>query len=861
MIGTKIGPYEITAKLGEGGMGEVWRAHDAKLRRDVAIKVLPPAFTADPDRLARFEREAHLLAQLNHPNIAHVYGLESSGGSQALVMELVEGPTLAERLTTGAMPLEDAQPLARQIAEALEAAHEKGIVHRDLKPQNIKVTADGVVKVLDFGLAKAAEPEGGARPGSDAARSPTLMDSPTLTAAGTRLGVILGTAAYMAPEQAKGGVVDKRADIWAFGVVLYEMLSGRRLFDGDSATESLAGVLKGQIDLDTLPASTPQELRRLLARCLERDPRHRLRDIGEARIALEHPFAPATAPRTEVRSMIPRWLVATAIAAVVTALVLAGLLFQRRPSGNALDGAAVFPLTFKRGSVLSARFAPDGETVVYTGSWNGEPADVYSVRLDTRDSRSLDLPAAAVLSISSAGELAVALDLRYTVGWESTGTLARLPLGGGAPRQVLAGVQSADWSPDGAELAVARDAGAKRQLEYPIGRVLYQTGGWISHVRVSRDGARVAFLDHPNRGDNAAAVKVVDRGGEVREVVPRASNGLAWSSSGEELIYPGRGGLAASTLSGRTRTVLRSLGGLHLLDVSPRGDILVSRLSAQRELFGGAPGETRERDLSWLDWTFPVALSDEGEQVLFEEQNAGTADSYALFLRPTRGGPAVRLEDGYALAISNDGQWVLASEPVADGGRQQYVLLPTGPGQARRIAASAGEATAAAFLPDGKRVVVAARESGAGERLFVLDLSSAELRPISPEGTHSYFDSLLSPDGRTAFATAPDGALTLYPIDGGEPRVVPGTSAEDAGLGWSDDGRSLFVQRGTGVPARLELVEIATGARSLWKELTPPDPAGVSTIGPIQIAAGGRAYTYSYRRKLDQLYVVRSRGQ
>jgi serine/threonine-protein kinase len=285
--GSRLGPYEITAKLGEGGMGEVYRATDTKLEREVAVKVLPAAFTEDEERLSRFEREAKLLAQLQHPNIASIYGLEESDGISALVMELVEGPTLAERLESGSLPLDESLSLARQIAEALEAAHEKGIVHRDLKPQNIKASIEGKVKVLDFGLAKAMDPALGSSAAADLARSPTLMNSPTLTAAGTQLGLILGTAAYMAPEQARGGAVDKRADIWAFGVVLYEMLSGRAVFLSDTVPDTLAAVLTREIDFAALPAATPPAIRRLLRRCLERKPARRLRDIGDARLVID----------------------------------------------------------------------------------------------------------------------------------------------------------------------------------------------------------------------------------------------------------------------------------------------------------------------------------------------------------------------------------------------------------------------------------------------------------------------------------------------------------------------------------------------------------------------------------------------
>ena len=270
-VGSRIAHYDVTAKIGEGGMGEVYRARDTKLDRDVALKVLPLAFTDDPDRLARFEREAKVLASLNHPNIGHIYGLEEAEGQKALVLELVEGPTLAERIKQGPIPVDEALPIAKQIAEALEAAHEQGIIHRDLKPANVKVKDDGTVKVLDFGLAKALD----ATPQGDPS------ESPTLTASATRMGVIMGTAAYMSPEQASGTAVDKRADIWSFGVVLYEMLTGQRMFTGETVPHVLASVLRADPDWTTLPPETPSALRRVLRRCLEKDRKDRLRDIGD----------------------------------------------------------------------------------------------------------------------------------------------------------------------------------------------------------------------------------------------------------------------------------------------------------------------------------------------------------------------------------------------------------------------------------------------------------------------------------------------------------------------------------------------------------------------------------------------------
>jgi len=324
--GSRLGQYEIVAPIGVGGMGEVYRATDTRLQRDVALKVLPAAFTQDEERLARLEREAQLLAQLHHPNIASIFGVEESDEARALVMELVEGPTLAERLESGPFPIEEALLVSRQIAEALEAAHEKGIVHRDLKPQNIKASIEGRVKVLDFGLAKAMAPEGLAgREGSGS----QLAHSPTLTIGATVQGMILGTAAYMAPEQAKGFAVDKRVDIWAFGVVLYEMLAGGTLFAGDSVGDTLAAVIRAEIDLDELPPATPPSIRRLLRRCLERNPKNRLHDIADARLVIDDVLAgrgeEVAAPEaaTERSAGRPRWVV-PAIAGVAAAALALG---------------------------------------------------------------------------------------------------------------------------------------------------------------------------------------------------------------------------------------------------------------------------------------------------------------------------------------------------------------------------------------------------------------------------------------------------------------------------------------------------------------------------------------------------------
>ena len=363
----RIGCYSVTAKIGEGGMGEVYRARDTKLDRDVALKVLPEAFTEDPDRLARFQREAKVLASLNHPNIGGIHGLEDSGDVRALVLELIEGPTLADRIKRGPIPVDETLPIAKQIAEALEAAHEAGVIHRDLKPANIKVRPDGTVKVLDFGLAKAIDtaPEGDPN------------ESPTLTAAGTQMGVIMGTAAYMSPEQARGKPVDKRADIWAFGVVLYEMLAGHQAFDGETLSDTLASILDREPDWEALPVDASAPLRRLLYRCLDKDARERLQHVGDVRVEIRDLIV---APRPESGSTArpttsTRWgrtTVVAGLAALAASVVTIGLV--------SLEGDPRWqPLLQSDAEERDPAISPDGQWIAYSSNESGEQ-EIYVQR-------------------------------------------------------------------------------------------------------------------------------------------------------------------------------------------------------------------------------------------------------------------------------------------------------------------------------------------------------------------------------------------------------------------------------------------------------------------------------------------------
>jgi eukaryotic-like serine/threonine-protein kinase len=377
--GVRLGSYEILSALGSGGMGEVYRARDTTLNRDVALKILPDAFAHDPDRVARFKREAQVLAALSHPHIAAIHGLEQSGGTLFLELEFVDGEDLARRLDCGPIPLDEAVPIARQIADALEAAHEQGIVHRDLKPANIKVRSDGTVKVLDFGLAKALD--AGSTVPSGAGRPSALSMSPTITTpAMTQLGVILGTAAYMSPEQAKGRTADKRSDIWAFGAVVYEMLTGHRAFKGEDVSDTLASVLRQDVDWTSLPDSTPAALRRLIARCLDRDPKRRLRDIGEARIVLDDPAArDITAERSSATTPLPAqplWRRAAAIAltATVAGVITATAAWMLKRSAPIQLPVVRFPLALAEGQSFTGTgrhmlaVSPDGTEVVYVAA-------------------------------------------------------------------------------------------------------------------------------------------------------------------------------------------------------------------------------------------------------------------------------------------------------------------------------------------------------------------------------------------------------------------------------------------------------------------------------------------------------------
>ena len=853
--GTRLGPYEILAPLGAGGMGEVYRAKDPRLGREVAIKVLPATFSQDPDRLKRFEAEARAAGVLNHPGITAVYDFGTAADqSPYIVTELLEGETLRNRLLTGALPVRKAIDYAVQIAKGLAAAHEKGIVHRDLKPENLFLTRDGRVKILDFGLAK-LKPETGGDGKTDI----------RTVSGGTEPGVVLGTMGYMSPEQVRGKVADRRSDLFAFGTILYEMLSGQRAFRGETAADTITAILtKEPPDLAQTNKEIHPGLDRIVRHCLEKNPEERFESARDVAFDLETlsgvstPSGVAAAPAERKRA---GWVVPALIAAAVAlAAGLAAGYGAGRKVGY-VPPPTYQQLSFRRGEVYSARFAPDGQSVVYAASWDGKPVELFSTRTDRPESRTFGLIGGDVLAVSKSGEVLVSLDRHVQEPFIRVGTLAEVGISGGvAPREVLKDVQWADSTPDGKDVAIVRDLALRSQLEYPIGKVLYQTAGWISNPRVSRDGSMVAFLEHPQRRDDGGTVGVVDRNGKKRTLSDTFSSefGLAWSPDGSAIWMTGTrvGGnraLHEISLSGKERLLARVTQSLTLQDVSTDGRVLVAHDTIRIGILAGGAGISRERELAWLDWSSLFDITPDGKTILFSETGEGTGPEYSTFIRGTDGSAPIRLGDGGAQALSPDGQWAAV---LVGHATRVLTLYATGAGEKRIIPTGNLELQGGTtYTHDGKRLVTTANEPGHGTRLWVIDLAGGQPRAISPEGYRS-FTRAVSPDDSRIAVTGPDRKVYLYPLAGGEPTPIPGIEQDQTIGGWTGDGKALYVYSRRDIPGRLYRLDLATGQRTLAREVMPGDGAGIVDIAPIFETPTGNSYVYGFQRTLSDLYLV-----
>ena len=846
--GEHLGPFVIRTPLGKGGMGEVYLAFDPRLGREIAVKVLHSGAMANVERRARFVQEAKLASALNHRNIVTIYDIDTAEVDGKLVdfvaMEYVRGKTLDKLIGRKGLRLSDALSYARQITEGLAAAHGAGIIHRDLKPANIIVNDQGEIKILDFGLAKLIETEPADVWG--ATQSVRLE---------TATGTIAGTAAYMSPEQAEAQNVDERSDIFSFGAVFYEMISGRRAFNGASKLSTLASVVHS----DPAPVGeardpVPRDVERIIERCLRKDPKRRWQNAADLKIAIEDVSLDreaSTLPQKRRRAWpIYLWLALTALALAAGGYVGAHALTRLRPTFQRL--------TYRRGDVSGARFAPDG-TVLFSAQWEAEPTVIYFTRPGRSESRPLDLPNARILSVSSSGEMAILLG---SPDRGAPGTLARVPLSGGAPREMLENVNDADWSPDGQNLAVSHMVGGRYRIEYPIGTVLYenQSPRPPFTLRMSPKGDLLAFFEYDNEvGDFAVTVLDMHRRKRVLSRGWRAEGGLAWSPDGSEIWFSGTktGGepvLRAVKTNGTERIVVEAPAWLLIKDISRDGRVLATVEDSRVGMLGLAPGASEERDLSWFEASRIYDISPDGGMILFVEQTYGQSRNPAIYLRKTDGSPAVRLGDGNRPALSPDGKWVACI--VSDGPQTSLTLLPTGAGIARTIGASGMHYDRVEWFPDGKSILFTGNEPNRRARTFVQDVNGGAPLPLTPEGMNA---SHVSPDQK--YATVAGGKLSLLPISGspmrgGPPKPIANLEPGESVIQWSPDSRYVFLREPAGSSAlRINRLDVATGHRELWKELKTPDTVGVQ-IGPLVITPDGKSYAYSFQRDTSTLYLA-----
>ncbi len=850
-LGSRIGPYEILVPVGAGAMGEVYRARDTRLGRMVAIKILA---AADPRRLARFEREARAISRVSHPNICALHDIGYQDGLAYLVMEYLEGDTLARRLERGALQLNEALSIAIQISEALDAAHTSGVIHRDLKPSNVMLTSSGV-KLLDFGLAKLRHVEAD-------------LNVPASTQSGllTEDGAVLGTYPYMAPEQIAGGHVDARADIFALGVVMHEMVSGTRPFDAPTRAGLAAAILTREPPrLSSLCPAVQPALDRVVQRCLAKDPEARwqtardlaselrwITDESEGRgrddrgTRRDHPQQHRRLAVAGIGSTAAGLIVG---AVAVWSLVASGLIGRNTPIPRFTQ------VTFRAGTISSARFAPDGDTIIYSAAWNGQPYQLFMSHRGSAESRPLGVTNAKLLGVSASGELAFLRGSHSSLRFfgPGSGTLARVSLAGGGPRDILDHVVAADWIPGSDQLVVARSDG---QVEFPIGTKFYKPAiGGVRAVRVAPGGDRVGLIQAVGAGRED--VIVLDRSGRtIASSTWTEVGNLAWSPNGREVWIGATRGYAsqvlwAMSMGGETKVLIPMDPEPHVIqDVFRDGRMLLANHARRLGFCCIRPGETAPRELAWLDYSMPEALAADGNTVVFGDRPAGAPGT--AYLRKTDGSDAIRLGEGFPEDLSPDGSWVLVG---VRAGKPHFALLPTGSGSSKSLPQGPVERIGEAnFLPDGRHIVFGGGERDRPPRIYVQRLDDGSLpRPISPEGV--FTNALATPDGRFVLGRSPAVGHALYPVDEGSPRSTPFVSAGDVPLQWSADARYLYVRRDSW-PPEIHRIDTATRVRGTWRTVFPADPVGIDNIARILITPDGTSYCYQYARLLSNLLVV-----
>jgi len=772
-----------------------------------------------------------------------------------MVSELVDGEQLRTILDRGRLPPRKAIDAAVQIAEGMAAAHALGIVHRDLKPENVIVRPTGQVKVLDFGLAK-QNPVG---VGDQAATIALTVSQP---------GMVMGTVGYMSPEQVRGDPADARSDIFSFGCVLCEMVSGRRAFPGTTAVDILHAILNSEpAELDPDPAKTPPALATIVRRCLEKRPEQRFQSAADLAFALRSIAGTTSGAAIGVTTLGPaaapppprskRGLVLLAVAAGAAILFIGGLVLNvRRPPH---EPPRFERLTFRKGHVGTARFMPDGKNVVYVANWEGGSYRTYLASPGSPDSRDLGLPPdSRLLAISSKEEMA----------FEQAGMLTRSSLSGGQTRPLLDGIMAADWAPDGESMAVLRRVNGADRLEYPIGKVLLDHIALpLETLRISPDGALVAFESYAN--GRSVELNLVDRSGKRRslgvvsgQTSLNSVSPLCWTPDGKEIWFRSFDSgdpqtIYAIDLKGRKRTVANLPGRVELMDISRDGEVLISMGSMHFGIVGAAPGDTEERDLSTLDLATVAGISDDGRLIATGVFGPAGGPRGSIYLRKTDGSPAVRLGDGSAYTLSPDGTWVSAFVPD-DAGSRRFVLLPTGPGEEIVANVPGVEQPAVLGWLDGQQRYLVL---GLGQhQCFVWDRTRGSAQPVTPPGVSGAYGVFLSPDRKKLVTYGPGNGWFVYPLDGGAAQPVQGIQDDEAPLGWRADNNSLYVRvrQVTTPTVKVGIVEISTGKRSLWKELRLTRPLDSPGDLHLHVTPDGRAYAYNYAVLQSELYVAQS---
>ncbi|HUE82348.1 MAG TPA: protein kinase [Pyrinomonadaceae bacterium] len=900
-VGENIGPYQILSVLGSGGMGTVYLAQDVRLRRKIALKLLPAQFTNDSDRLRRFQQEARAASALNHPNILTVHEIEQKSELHYIATEFIDGLTLRQKMTESKIDLEQALDIAIQVASALEAAHAAGIAHRDIKPENVMIRSDGYVKVLDFGLAKLTE------------HSTIQSNDDGQTGLNTDPGMVMGTPRYMSPEQARGLEVDPRTDIFSLGVMIYEMLAGKAPFEGATPNDVIAAILKD--DPEPLAASlaeVPSELERIVKRTLAKNREDRYQTVRELSvdlyqlkeaIQLNAKLGQTSSTRPQLREIQPpgatamgqsrstnpegstenvdakkKWRVAFGLITLllVVAVVISVVSLNRsrktglsadisqssRPSGRAL--------TIRNGYITSARFAPDGKGVIYSAAFDGRPVEIFATDVQGSESRPIGIQSAALKDISSTGEMAVLFNFELSWNDGRNGTLALMSSTGGEPRILMEGVDEATFAPDGKTLAIVRADMGQHQLEYPAGEVLYKSGGWISYPRFSRDGEKIAFFEHP-LGDNSGSLMLLDV--KLKETSSlssgwRALKGLAWSAAGDSLWFGGsklskKQNINSVTLSGEERLNLDDVPSYAKLeDISPEGRLLITHGNTHTTI--GILGDHSASELLGMRfaWSTTADLSLDGKALLFYEwgwEAGETVEVKSTYLRKLDGSDPIRVGEGRALALSADGNWALVAQEKSP---PQLALLPIGGGKPIELPNPGfKEYHYGSWFPDGRRVLFTALEAreDAFLRSYVQEIETGVVHPLTEEGTVAL---RVSPDGKKVVALDPYGSYYIYSTDGAAPTQLKGVERDEEPIQWSSDGRALFV-RGTGdFDTKLYRVEIVSGRRRTWKEIKPVNRVGLVGLeakpGGILITPDGKLCVYTYWTTTHELLLMDS---